>query len=74
MSTLKKYMKKKVPPSFNASKLAIGEMMETKTGEIVIRSYNSIVSLTYPEQTWDTQATLSGRKLERGEYVTITQD
>lgn len=42
---------------------------------IIMRVYNSIVSLTNPEWTWSNpeKVSFTGRKLKKGETFTLTQ-
>lgn len=61
---------------FNASMLKVGEMMEvtdegTFKGNVLIRAYNNIVNLNDVSDTWSTDCNWKGKKLEKGERVTI---
>lgn len=66
---------------FAAKDLKVGEMMViTDPGvicndHIIMRIYNSIISLTNPNYTWSSPEALSftGRKLKKGETFTLTQ-
>lgn len=61
--------------TFDSSMLKIGEMMETETTKyIIIRTYDGFVSLTNPNDTWDEEHKLIGRKLEPGEGITLIQE
>jgi len=74
-------MKLKLNPTpnnaFLAKWLRVGEMMEVedeiKRGHILLRSFNSIISLTDPNHTYGIDCELTGRKLLPGESVTLTQ-
>ena len=61
--------------------LKIGEMMEVdeeKTPEykgfVILRSYNCLVCLNDPTNTWGIYSLLEGYKLLPGESVTLTQE
>lgn len=64
--------------SFTAADLKVGEMMRVLKGEgfysdkILLRTYDSIVSLSSPDETWTTDARLKGEKLPSGYEVIIT--
>ena len=67
-----------IPPTFNSKKLKIGEMMEVYDtsipGQILLKTYDGIVSLNDPNQTWSSGTMLSGRKLLPGEEILLTQE
>ena len=66
--------------AFNASMLKIGEMMEVtmepckSKGEIILRTYDSYISLSNPRSTWGNKCTIEGRKLLPGESITLIQE
>mgnify|MGYP000377776043 CR=1 FL=1 len=78
MSKLTKSWLDKKEPLFDSSMLKVGEMMETKSGEIILRVYRKLVSLNNPNSTWDLAPNVSGdiygRKLQPGESITLTQE
>lgn len=83
MSKLTKSWPYDKEPQFDSSRLHIGEMMvcddSISKGEVLLRCYCSIVSLTDPTHTWKFNFTsecpkLIGRKLLPGESITLTQE
>lgn len=62
--------------SFDASQLKVGEMMlvieeGVYKGDILLKTYNSVVSLVDPSFTWNPCINIKGRKLLQGESVTL---
>ncbi len=70
-----KYKEEVIIKEFNASELKVGEMMELKSGEIALRTYDRLVSLSNPECTWNNDLDyVKGRKLLPGEGITLIQE
>jgi len=79
----KSWLDKKEKP-FDSSMLRVGEMMEVlefgpHNGQILLRAYGSLISLTDPNGTWSFESlhlcpAFTGRKLQPGESITLTQE
>ena len=59
--------------------MAIGQMMELvdgcKKGGIILRTYDGLVQLDSPSNTWSgNNCTLEGRLLNSGEGITLIQE
>lgn len=72
-----------MPRGFDSSMLEIGEMMEVQefgicNNHILLKTYDIIVSLTDPKSTWPATGRstprFTGRKLNPGESITLTQE
>lgn len=65
---------------FDSSMLKIGEMMQVDNtysdygGHVLLMTFMGIISLTSPNYTWACEAELPGRKLGKGEVVTLIQE
>jgi len=65
---------------FDSSMLRIGDMMQVDNidedygGHVLLMTFRGIISLTDPHYTWACVAELPGRKLGKGEVVTLIQE
>lgn len=64
----------------SARQLSIGEVMQvmdgssTYNGEILLRTYDMLISLSNPRNTWSTGVTIRGVRLPKGTQITLTID
>lgn len=73
MKLIKSWIETQNKP-FNSSMLKVGEMMERDNGDVLLKTHDRLISLSNPRFSWYNNAELSGRKLQSGESVTLTQE
>jgi len=62
---------------FSSTKLKIGEMMEIELNKeihVILKTYDRFVSLSEPIKVWTHDVDIIGRKLLKGESITLTQE
>lgn len=66
---MEKYFK--IEKEFNSSMMDIGQIMETSSGDLILRTYNGIVSLKDPSSTWTPISTIRGKLIPRGKVIGV---
>ena len=66
---MEKYFK--IEKEFNSSMMEIGQIMETSDGDLILRTYDSLVNLKDPSSTWTSISTIRGKLIPRGKVVSV---